>query len=150
MRRLIAALVAIILAGCAGTLVSETFDEVGTSLPVPATGGDAGDEPTIEMILGASAGGPGISIEQALATAGGEPPLVNGVLLMDAEGTIWLCDSVDEDASPPVCEEPRLRVLNYPEGTADWDLSSAEVTGLQERDGILWIEGSQIYGEVRP
>jgi hypothetical protein len=102
------------------------------------------------MILGAAVGGPGISIEQALATAGGEPPLVNGVLLMDEEGVIWLCDAVDEDASPPACEEPRLRVLNYPEGGAEWDLSSADVTGLQEREGVLWLEGSQVYGEVQP
>ncbi|MBA2633407.1 MAG: hypothetical protein H0U86_10480 [Chloroflexi bacterium] len=149
MRRLIVMIASFLLAGCSGTLVSQTFSNVGTSLPVESTASEAVDA-TITVIGGGAVGGPGASIDDALANSGSEPMLVNGVLLMDLDGVIWLCESVDESASPPECGEPRLRVADYPEGGAEWDPSSAEMTGLQEQDGVLWLEGNQVFGVVRP
>jgi hypothetical protein len=29
-------------------------------------------------------------------------------------------------------------------------MANAEVTGLQEADGVRWLEGAQLFGEVRP
>jgi hypothetical protein len=76
---------------------------------------------------------------------------VNGALLLDAEGDLWLCDAVDEPASgPPTCAEPRLAVVNYPEGTSDFDPSSADATGLRVSGDISWLPRTQIFGEVRP
>lgn len=152
MRRLSLTLLAALLAGC-GTIVSQTFTEVGDSLPTPTPE----DSPSAESATGTftvvDAGGPldgpGISLADAIANADGEPKLVAGVLLMDLDGVIWLCEEIT-DSSPPDCGEPRLRVANYPEGGAEWNLEDAEITGLQEEDGVLWFEGHRLYGEVQP
>jgi hypothetical protein len=151
MRRLFPIAMAVLLAGC-GTIVSQTFTNVGESLPTPApASSSAGEEVsgTIEVVEGAAVEGPGIGIAEALADTGAEATLVNGVLLMDADGVIWLCASL-LDTSPPGCGEPRLLVENYPTGGAEWDPSSAGVTGLQEADGVRWFPASQLYGVVRP
>jgi hypothetical protein len=160
MRRPFALLIAAAaLAGC-GPTVTETFSDVGTALPVPtdasspsasrSASGAVADEATIVLEGGAVADGPGESIADAIARASTDPTLVNGALLRDTDGTIWLCSSVDEDASPPECEEPRLVVANFPEGTADFDMESAELTGAQEADGVIWLEGHQLFGVVQP
>jgi hypothetical protein len=145
-------LLAALLAGC-GTIVSQTFTEVGDSLPTPTPA----DSPSAEdaagtftvVDLGGPLDGPGITLAEAIANTDGEPKLVAGVLLMDRDGVIWLCEEIT-DSSPPACGEPRLRVENYPEGGAEWNLEDAEITGLQEDGGVLWFEGNRIYGEVQP
>ena len=161
MRRAFALLIATIaLAGCGGTIVSETFGEIGTALPAPtdpsspsvsaSASAAAANEATIVLEGGAVADGPGETIANAIARASTEPTLVNGALLLDTDGTIWLCDSVDESASPPECGEPRLMVANFPEGASDFDMESAELTGAQEADGVIWLEGHQLFGVVQP
>ena len=87
-----------------------------------------------------------MSIADAIANPNNEPVLVNGVLLMDPDGTIWLCESLN--SSPAGCGGQGLRVIGYPEGTADWDLENAGDTGLQEADGVLYFETAQLYGVV--
>lgn len=152
MRRLAPLLLALALTAC-GTTVSTTFGEVGEELPVgsaPASAGAPASDGTLVLIGGGAVDGPGLPIADALANAGrGEPQLVSGVLLMDTDGVIWLCETL-EPTSPPSCGSPRLRVENYPEGTADWDLGSADITGLQEEDGVMWFENSKLFGEVQP
>jgi len=151
MRRLSLMLLAALLAGC-GAIVSQTFTNVGDSLPTPtpadspSAGTTAGTFTVVD--LGGPLDGPGISLAEAIANTDGEPKLVAGVLLMDLDGVIWLCEEIT-DSSPPACGEPRLRVVNYPEGGAEWNVEDAEITGLQEEGGVLWFEGNRIYGEVQ-
>lgn len=154
MRRLTPLLLVIALAGCGGAVTSTTFSEVGDTLDTPAptaSASGAADEATLMIIeVGGAVDGPGTPIAEAVASAGdGTAKLVNGSLMMDTDGSIWLCDHV-EVYNPPQCVWPRLRVENYPEGGAEWDLSSADVTGLLEQDGVLWFESSQLYGEIDP
>jgi hypothetical protein len=98
---------------------------------------------------GGAVDGPGVSITEALQSASTEPLLVNGILLKDTEGTIWLCESLS-DASPRQCTSAQLLVENFPEDAADFDPESADVTGLQEEDGVAWLEDAQLYGVVEP
>ena len=55
----------------------------------------------------------------------------------DAEGTIWLCESLS-DTSPPACADAQLLVENYPADAAEntFDPDNADVTGLQVEDGV--------------
>jgi hypothetical protein len=153
MKRLLPWILVVALAGCGGTVTSTTFGEVGDTIDTPAptdAPSAAPDEATLVVIEGSVVDGPGTPIAEAVASAGdGTPKLVNGSLMMDTDGSIWLCDHV-EVYNPPQCIWPRLRVENYPEGGAEWDLSSADVTGLLEQDGVLWFESSQLYGEIVP
>jgi len=98
---------------------------------------------------GAAVDGPGLSIPEALETAGEEPQLVNGILLQDTEGTIWLCESIS-DSSPRACADAYLRVENYPDDAAaeTFDPENSDVTGSQEEDGVVWLEDQQLYGTV--
>ncbi len=98
---------------------------------------------------GAAVDGPGLSIPEALEAATEEPQLVNGILLQDAAGMIWLCESVF-DGSPRACADSQLQVENWPDDTATFDPENAGTTGLQEEDGVVWIEDYQLYGVVSP
>jgi hypothetical protein len=149
-RAVLIATVAVLLTAC-GEIVSTTFQNVGTSLANPSPGASEQAEAgaTLTIVNGGAVDGPGVSISDAIANANGEPNLVNGVVLMDEDGVIWLCEALT-DTSPPGCDEPRVRVLNYPEGTADWDISTGELIGLQEEGGVLWREGAQYFGVVEP
>jgi hypothetical protein len=102
---------------------------------------------TITVERGAIADGPGASITQALEAGLSEPNLVNGVLVLDTEGNLWFVDAIAE-TSPLTFEGAVLQVLNYPDSPDMWDPANAEVTGLQERDGVLYFEDMQIYGVV--
>lgn len=141
---------ALVLAAC-GEVVSTTFTEVGASIDVatPSASPDKQRDATLTIVNAGAVDGPGVTISQALANADGEPNLVNGTVLMDLDGTIWLCESLAE-TSPPSCGEPRLRIVNYPQGTADWDESAVADLGLQEDGGVLWREGAQYFGIVQP
>jgi hypothetical protein len=157
MRRPLLVLVAAISLTACGTTVSETFTDVGdivvTPSPAATDGGSsatpAADAPTITLEPGVVADGPGETIEAAIAAARSEPTLVNGILLKDLDGRIWLCSSLLE-SSPPQCGEPRLLVVNFPAEAADFDPESAELTGLQEDGGVFWLEGHQLFGVVEP
>jgi len=92
--------------------------------------------------------GPGGTIAEALANGptGDEiPTLVNGVLFRDTDGTIYLATSVS-DASVPTFDGPMLKVLNMPNDGPGWDLAHAADTGLEEANGILFMENAQVLG----
>lgn len=149
--------VALALTAC-GATVSETMDSVGDSLGTPTAETSSSASPseaaeadgTMTMVdLGGPIDGPGVTVSEAIDSATGNPAIVTGILLKDLDGVIWLCEEV-ADTSPLSCGEPRLRILEYPEGGAEWDLETGELVGLQEEDGVLWIEGTQNYGVVEP
>ena len=102
---------------------------------------------TFTMVDGVATTGPGIPLAEAVANPTGEPTIVNGALFMDIDGTLFLAASVT-DASAPTFGGPLLRVLGYPEGGAEWDPANAEVTGLQQANGILFFEDARLYGVI--
>lgn len=151
------ATMALALAAC-GTTVTETFDEVGDSLDSPSAQASASaaaspsaaaeEEGTLALVnAGGPVDGPAVSLSEALENTTGNPQIVGGILLKDVDGVIWLCEEL-ADTSPPSCGEPRLRVLEYPEGGAEWDPVLGEAVGLQEEDGVFWLEDTRNYGIV--
>lgn len=161
---LLLAIVAIVLAACGATGTQDASPEASASAsvsPAPsiepsnnseepsAAPSETSETGTLTMVDGVSAGGPGISVSEAIAADSGEPTIVNGILLMDTQGTIWLCDAF-AGGGIPSCGEPSLRVLGYPEATSDWDMEHAAMTGLQEAEGIRWFDEGQIFGVVEP
>lgn len=102
---------------------------------------------TLTMVDGVATTGPGIGLEEALANPTDQPVIVRGALFKDADGTLFLAASVT-DASAPTFGGPLLRVLGYPEVAAEWDLANAEITGLQEANGILFFEEARLYGVI--
>jgi hypothetical protein len=150
------ATMALALAAC-GTTVSESFGEVGDSLDSPSAHASAAspsaaaeEDGTLTIVdLGGPIDGPAVSLSDALANTSGNPMIVGGILLMDLDGVIWLCEEL-ADTSPPSCGEPRLRVLNYPEGGAEWDPELGQAVGLQEEDGVFWLPDTRNYGVIEP
>ena len=121
----------------------------GCSIPGPDTPSDPGDtpapepsapaDPVLVIVEGAAVDGPGISVPEAIASAGtvGEV-LVNGNLFIDPDGTVRLCDAIAE-SFPPQCGGARLEARGL-------DLDA--VPQLQEANGVRWAEGIQLFGRV--
>jgi hypothetical protein len=163
---LLVAVLAIILTAC-GTAAAnpEPSDEPASSpTPIATPAPTVAPEPTVvpepteaptttdgtvTIVGGGSVSGPGGSIADALAAALDQPYLVNGVLLKDLDGTIYLCDSLT-DTTPVACDGLVLEVLEYPTNGAEWDLENAELTGLKESGGVLYFEFTQLFGIVKP
>ncbi|MEO8290474.1 MAG: hypothetical protein ABI649_05705 [Gaiellaceae bacterium] len=117
---LFALLVLLALAGCGGS-ASQNRTEPG---------GNGGSS--------AIAVGPGISIEEAIASTLEGPLLVNGSVLADG-GQVRFCSALAE-SFPPQCGEPSLRI----EG-----LKLAEVDDLQTASDVSWSNGPvQLLGTV--
>jgi len=159
---LLIAIIAVVLAACGTTATSQDPSPEASASAPPSTPPSAAssDEPapspsewfeagTLTMVDGVSAGGPGIALSEAIAADTGEPMIVNGILLMDQQGTIWLCEAF-AGGGIPSCGDPSLRVLGYPEATSDWDMAHAAMTGLQEAEGIRWFDEAKIFGVVEP
>jgi hypothetical protein len=70
---------------------------------------------------------------------------VNGVLFRDSDGRIYLADAVS-DAAVPTFERPMLEVLGYSDDEELWDMENAELLGLEEANGIVFQQDSQILG----
>jgi hypothetical protein len=70
---------------------------------------------------------------------------VNGVLFRDTDGTIYLASDVS-DTSVPTFEGPMLEVLNMDNEGPSWDMASAELLGLEEANGIVFMQEAQILG----
>ena len=106
-----------------------------------------GGESTGTLTLGnfGEADGPGESVRDAIANAGVEPRLVNGILLGQVDGKVWLCEAL-RDVSPPDCAAPRLLVRNWLSG----DQTFATGQGVHEANGVRWLEKVQLFGVVRP
>lgn len=142
-RKLVVAAAAIglvTMAGCGGPSDSQP------AVSAPAAGERVGEFRIVEE---GAVDGPGVSIAGALTADTTDPLLVNGVLLEDADGVVWLCSSLLE-SSPPGCAEPKLRVTNFPRESGDLDPANADVTGLQEDGGVVWIESYQLFGVAEP
>lgn len=149
----------VVLAACGTT----TAESPASPTPVPSSPAAPSDAPseapseapveetetdgTITIVSGGAVDGPGGSISDALANPMTEPVLVNGALFMDADGNLFFAESLT-DAAAPTFGGPILRVVDYPAGGAEWDLDNAEVTGLQEANGVLFFESMQLYGVV--
>jgi hypothetical protein len=79
-----------------------------------------------------------------MAYRGGYPQLVNGTLLRDADGRVWLCEALSK-SFPPQCAEPRLLVLHMsPE-----DQAFVNDPGLHVAGAVRWVERVQLFGFVR-
>jgi len=151
------AVVAATLMAACGVTVSETFGEVGEHLghetgAAQSSGHPStppGAEGSIELISDFVAGGSGVSIDEAIEVASTQPVLVNGIVLRDADGTIWFCTRLAA-GSPPDCATPKLLVLNFPTEPDLFDPAVAETVGATTRDGITWLEGHQLFGIVHP
>lgn len=111
-----------------------------TPAPTPAA-----SPATLTIEQGVEADGPGGSISDALAYRGSYSQLVNGTLLRDADGRVWLCEALSK-SSPPQCAEPRLLVLNM----APEDAFFAQDQGVHVVDGVRWVDRVQLFGFVRP
>lgn len=149
---------AVVLAACGSTAATPpaasptASPSAAPSTQPPASPSAApSEEPevagTISVVDGVAVGGPGASIADSIAHVMTEPMLVNGVLFMDTDGAIYLADSLT-DASAPTFGDLRLEVIAYPASGAEWDMANAELTGLQEANGILFFEDKQVFGVI--
>jgi hypothetical protein len=132
------AVLAVILVGCAtavGSPEASARAPLRSDSEAPAVPGDA--DGTME-IIGGSAGGPGITIDEAIAQGGGEALLVNGALLIDPAGTVRLC-SLMAESFPPQCGGTRLQVMG---------LDIGSLPNLQEANGVRWADQIQLFGTV--
>ena len=110
----------------------------------PATPGH-GAAPTITLGAFGNADGPGNSVSDAIANAGLGKQLVNGILLKETDGTIWLCEML-LGSSPEQCAEPRLLVENSDPAVQTFDAAD----GAHIVDGVRWLDRVQLFGVVDP
>ena len=91
--------------------------------------------------------GPGVTIQEALdlGPSGDSPQLVRGVLFRDTDGTVYLATSVS-DVAAPTFDGPMLEVLNTPNDGPGWDMANAELLGLEEANGIVFLQAAQVLG----
>ncbi len=83
--------------------------------------------------------GPGISIDDAIASASDEPLLINGWLVVSPQGEVRFCSALGE-SKPPTCAGSSLVVDG---------LDPADTARLAEADGLRWSETSiQLLGSV--
>lgn len=151
---------AILLAACAagsgnpsGTPEPATPSVAPSEAPESPAGSpddpDASPAPmgTLTAADGAAVDGPGTPLEEALAGDLSQPILVRGTLFLDADGTVYLADSL-VDATTPEFGNVRVVVENYPTDGPTWDMAEAAITGLQEANGILFFEDTKLYGTI--
>jgi hypothetical protein len=104
---------------------------------------------TLTVADGAVADGPGTPLSEALAGDPSQPLLVRGTVFLDADGNVWMAESIT-DASVPTFSDIRVQVANYPNDGPTWDMADAEITGLQEVNGIRFFEDTKLYGTITP
>jgi hypothetical protein len=99
----------------------------------------AGADPVLVVQPDAPADAVLVTIGDAIANAGGAA-FVGGMLLIDADGTPWLCDALGE-SFPPTCSGDRVRIEN---------LAAVALPKLTTGGGARWSEGPiQLLGTVR-
>ena len=83
--------------------------------------------------------GPGISIDQARASDGQEPLLINGWLVISPKGEVRFCSALGE-SNPPSCAGSWLVVDG---------LHPADAGDLAKAEGVQWSEASiQLLGSI--
>ncbi len=110
-------------------------DQPGTSAP---TGGGAG-EPVLVIVDGQGDPGTALSVAQALTHQPTDDLVtVTGVLFVDSDGTVRLCDAIAE-SFPPQCGGDRIVVDGV-------DLDA--IANLQTEGDVAWAEGVTLFGSV--
>jgi hypothetical protein len=103
------------------------------------------DSPAGPSQVSGMAAGPGISIEEALASDSDEQILVNGNLLAEG-GEVRFCSALAE-SFPPQCGGPSLRIQGVEleevdglvtEGEVSWTDRPIQLLGIVE-DGVLTV-----------
>lgn len=91
--------------------------------------------------------GPGGTIAEAIAAgpSGEWPTLVNGVLFRDTDGRIYLASALS-DETVPTFEGPMLEVLEMANDDDTWNMEYAELTNLEEVNGIRFFREAQVLG----
>ena len=120
---------------------SEEPTETPAGEPVPSG--------TLTFAEGAVVDGPGVPLAEALEGDLSQPLLVRGTVFLDEDGNVWMADSIT-DASVPTFSDIRVRVANYPTDGPTWDMADADITGLQEVNGIRFFEDTKLYGTITP
>lgn len=83
--------------------------------------------------------GPGISIDEAIASTSTEPLLINGWLVISPQGEVRFCSALGE-VNPPTCAGSSLVVAG---------LDPADVGDLAEAQGVQWSKDSiQLLGAI--
>ena len=134
-----AALALVLLAAC-------TTAAPGPSGDTPSRGGPGSSsapttpaaDATLIIDRLASAGGPGISVGEALANTSDQGLLINGALFIDPDGNVLLCEAIAE-SFPPQCGGRRLAV----EG-----LDPDSIPDIQEEGSVRWAEAVQLFGTI--
>ena len=123
--------------------------EAPAETPAPTESPEADPEPigTLTPQDGAAVDGPGIPLADALEGDLSQPILVIGTMVLDADGQLFFTDSVT-DASVPTFGDVRLRVDNYPTDGPTWDMADADITGLQEVNGVRFFEDAKFYAVI--
>ncbi len=161
---LAASTIAILLAACgAGTTSTPPSSEpsptsppaVAPSEPPSLAPSEAPEEtpaanPTVVgtlTMIGAAVDGPGGPLADALAGDLSQPVFVRGALFLDTDGQLYFAESL-VDAEAPTFGDLRVRVANYPTDGPTWDMASADLTGLQEANGIRFYADTKLYGTI--
>ncbi len=139
----LAALLAVAIAACGTGSPSVVPSLVSSAALTQTPGPSGGATATITVEAGVEADGPGASVSEALANADVGSQLVNGIMLKEVGGSVWLCEALS--SSPPKCAEPRLLVKNLAQGDQTF-----VGEGVREVDGVRWVENAQLFGIVRP
>ena len=120
-----------------------------TETPEPTETPDASPEPigTLTPQDGAVYDGPGLPLAEVLEGDLSHAVFVIGTLVLDAEGQLFFTDAVT-DGTVPTFGDVRLRVDNYPTDGPTWDVAEADITGLQEVNGVRFFEDTKFYAVI--
>jgi hypothetical protein len=157
---LAASTIAILLTACGiGTTSTPPSSEPSPTSPPPSVAPSEAPEapeetpaanPTVVgtlTMIGAAVDGPGGPLADALAGDLSQPVFVRGALFLDTDGQLYFAESL-VDAEAPTFGDLRVRVANYPTDGPTWDMASAELTGLQEANGIRFYADTKLYGTL--
>ena len=148
-------IIAIILAAC-GTTAGAPSSSPEPSSPPPSVAAPESPEETPAVspnvvgtltMIGAAVDGPGEPLSNALARDLSEPVFARGVLFLDTDGQLYFADSIIDDEAPTF-GDLRVRVEGYETDGPTWDMASAELTGLQEANGIRFYPDTKLYGTI--
>jgi hypothetical protein len=115
----------------------------------PSETPEASPEPigTLTPQDGAVYDGPGVPLTEVLEGDLSQAVFVIGTLVLDTDGQLFFTDSVT-DGSVPTFGDVRLRVDNYPTDGPTWDVAEADITGLQEVNGVRFFEDTKFYAVI--
>lgn len=161
MARVFVFVIALLVASCSTTpppthapsQASQGVDDLAVSPEATASPSDVA-EPDGTFVFTPAAidcpgGCPTSSVSEALAEPGmpGIPLLVDGAVLIEPDGSAWLCERLTAD-SPPSCDGARLLFENLELfAPSPQDL---EALGVQELGGFRWLSDVTLPGEVTP